>query len=119
MTCKVIVSSIFRKEAKRLIKKFPSLKNELNELAGSLQENPVQGSSLGNNSFKIRLAVKSKGKGKSGGMRIITWVVLWVSGDEKETWVNLVTIYDKSEKENITDNRLKEMILEIKSELHL
>ena len=119
MACKIITSSLFRKEAKRLIKKFPSLKSELNELADSLEQNPMQGVALGNNSFKIRLAVKSKGKGKSGGMRVITWVVVLLSEDSTDTLINLVTIFDKSEKENISDTKLKVMIAEIRDELKL
>jgi mRNA-degrading endonuclease RelE of RelBE toxin-antitoxin system len=65
------VSSIhkFEKELKRLVKKYPSLKNEYIELVRSLKKNPLQGSPLGNDCYKIRVAVASKGKGKSGGSK--------------------------------------------------
>ena len=70
------VSSIplFDKQAKRLAKKYPSLKCELTELFETLASEPQQGEALGNNFFKIRLAIASKGKGKSGGARIITFI---------------------------------------------
>ncbi|MEO8148473.1 MAG: hypothetical protein ABI723_12585 [Bacteroidia bacterium] len=57
---------LFDKQAKRLAKKYPSLKKELSQLFENLADNPFQGDALGNNFFKIRLAIASKGKGKSG-----------------------------------------------------
>lgn len=65
----------FLKQSKRLSKKNPSLKNDLTNLITSLEENPLQGSGLGNNCFKVRLAIKSKNKGKSGGGRVITYLI--------------------------------------------
>ncbi|MBI3883432.1 MAG: hypothetical protein HY305_04245 [Sphingobacteriales bacterium] len=100
----------FKKEAKRLIKKYPSLKAELLELNDLLSENPTSGTFLGNNTYKIRLSIKSKGKGKSGGARIITYVII----ENKEVY--LLTIYDKSELENIDDKTLKTIIDSIKQE---
>ncbi len=91
----------FEKEAKRLAKKYPSFKSDLAAFIESLQANPNQGSSLGNDFYKIRLAIKSKAKGKSGGARIITFVKMIKSV------VYLAAIYDKSDKENISDKELK------------
>ena len=73
------------------------------------------GQPLGNDSYKIRLSVKSKGKGKSGGARVITHVDSEIVGViEKgaggETTVYLLTIYDKSETESISVKELKELI---------
>jgi len=104
MSFSVIPTDKFKKEAKRLIKKFPSLKAELINLSDKLENNPEIGTSLGNSSFKIRLAIKSKGKGKSGGARVITYLVT----QNKEVY--LLTIYDKSEFENIDDRTLKSII---------
>jgi len=104
MSFSVIPTDKFKKEAKRLIKKFPSLKAELINLSYELENNPEIGTSLGNSSFKIRLAIKSKGKGKSGGARVITYLVT----QNKEVY--LLTIYDKSEFENIDDRTLKSII---------
>ena len=59
----------FERQAKYLIKKYPSLKKELFELGQSLQQDPEQGTPLGYHCYKIRLAIASKGKGKSGGAR--------------------------------------------------
>lgn len=67
MKFKIETISPFRKEAKKLIKKYPSLKSELLELGNKLSIDPFQGSNLGNNCYKIRLAIESKAKGKSGG----------------------------------------------------
>lgn len=56
----------FQKQAKRLIKKFKSLAQELHKLNEKLEENPNQGTPIGQNCYKIRLAIRSKGRGKSG-----------------------------------------------------
>jgi len=62
----------FKKEAKRLIRKYPSLKIELSKLSLVLTANPTAGAALGNDTYKIRVAIKSKGTGKSVGTRLIT-----------------------------------------------
>ena len=107
MSYSVIPTPFFRKQAKRLSKKYRSLKQELEELAYSLTDNPVQGKYLGNNIYKIRLAVKSKGKGKSGGMRIITYLLT----EDMELY--LLTIYDKSDLDSIDDKTLQQLIEDI------
>jgi len=99
--------SVFEKQAKRLIKKYASLKNELFELVQELKVNPDQGTPIGKNCFKVRIAIASKGKGKSGGARIITNFM--VSG----VAVYLLTIYDKSEKDNISVKELEELLKDI------
>ena len=104
MNFSVIPSDKFKKEAKRLIKKFPSLKQELADLSTILTNEPETGTPLGNDTYKIRLAIKSKGKGKSGGGRVITYAVT----DNKEVY--LLTIYDKSEFDNVDDNTLRTII---------
>ena len=97
----------FEKAIKRLAKKYPSLKTEYVELVKGLQHNPYMGESIGNSCYKIRLAIASKGKGKSGGARVITYLQI------ADTSVFLLTIYDKSEKENITDRELNELLADI------
>jgi len=94
----------FEKSLKKLAKKYPSLKAEYINLIQSLKENPEQGKTLGKNCFKIRLAIKSKGKGKSGGARVITNFVI------ADDTVFLLSIYDKADKENLTDKELKELL---------
>lgn len=63
----------FRKEAKRLGKKYKSLADDFIRLYADLQENPLLGVDLGKGVRKVRLAITSKGKGKSGGARVITY----------------------------------------------
>ena len=71
MNYEIITIAPFDRQLKRLVKKYPSLKSEFIAFATSLMENPEQGTSLGANCYKIRLAIASKNKGKSGGGRII------------------------------------------------
>jgi hypothetical protein len=104
MSYNIVAISQFEKELKRLVKKYPSLRHEVVQLKQSLTEDPLSGTPLGNNIFKIRLAVSSKGKGKRGGMRVITFVKI-----VSET-IYLMSIYDKSEMENISDREIKERL---------
>jgi hypothetical protein len=97
----VISIGNFKKELRNLSKKYPSILEDFQMLVNELKVDPVTGSSLGNGFYKIRLAIGSKGQGKSGGARVIANVR--VVGKV----VFLVTIYDKSEKETVTSKELK------------
>ncbi|MBP6004552.1 MAG: hypothetical protein KA746_14050 [Pyrinomonadaceae bacterium] len=116
MNCKIIAIENFRREAKRLHKKYASLKGELSRLGEELLQDPRLGKPLGKSVYKIRLAVKSKGRGKSGGLRIITRIVevqFKVVDSPPQTNIYLLSIYDKAEQPDITDKRLKEIIDDI------
>lgn len=104
MNFNVKTISVFERQAKRLMKKFPSLKKEIQTLIADLKENPTQGTSIGNDCYKIRLAIASKGKGKSGGARVITHLVY------KNDTVYLLSIYDKSDIENLTDKEIQQLL---------
>lgn len=104
MSYSIELSANFKKEAKRLTKKYPSLKIELAELFTELEENPTTGTPLGNDIYKIRLAIASKNKGKSGGARVLSFVKV------TQTTVLLFSIYNKGEVDNLTDKEVKELI---------
>lgn len=104
MKFSVLPSDRFKKEAKRLSKKYPSLKAELVELNSVLSVSPEAGTPLGGDTYKIRIAIKSKNQGKSGGGRVITYVI------NKNAEVYLLTIYDKSQFDTIDDKSLKQII---------
>ncbi|WP_394993770.1 type II toxin-antitoxin system RelE/ParE family toxin [Emticicia sp.] len=108
MSFEIIPILPFQRQAKRLIKKFPSLKNELLNLIESLKEQPQQGTPLGDECFKIRISIASKNKGKSGGARVITCI--YVADSE----LYLLSIYDKSEQSSLNDKELKELIKVVK-----
>lgn len=98
----------FKRQFKRLNKKYRSLTDDLATFQKELKENPFQGSDLGGGVRKIRMTISSKGKGKSGGARVLTLNVL-VSGD---TDVTLLTIYDKDEIDNVSDSYIKWLVRE-------
>jgi mRNA-degrading endonuclease RelE of RelBE toxin-antitoxin system len=104
MSYNIIAVPTFSRELKKLAKKYHSLKTDLAVLFDSLEQNPIQGTSLGKNCYKIRLAISAKGKGKSGGARVITNFVI------AEETVYLLSIYDKSDKENLTNKELEELL---------
>ncbi|HEY9364340.1 MAG TPA: type II toxin-antitoxin system RelE/ParE family toxin, partial [Chitinophagaceae bacterium] len=78
-----------------------SIKVDVSNLIKELQTNPLMGIPMGNNFYKIRLAIQSKGKGKSGGARVITYVQVIQEN------IFMIAIYDKSEGENISDSELR------------
>ena len=94
----------FERQARRLVKKYPSLKEEIGTLIEKLEKNPTCGTPLGHQCYKIRLAIASKGKGRVGGARVITYFIL------DESIVYLLSIYDKSEQVTITDSELTELL---------
>jgi mRNA-degrading endonuclease RelE of RelBE toxin-antitoxin system len=96
--------SVFERQTKRLVKKYPSLKKEIQKLIKELKEEPEKGTSISHNCYKIRIAIGSKGKGKSGGARVITHVIF------KDDTVYLLSIYDKSDIASITDKEIMELI---------
>ncbi|MDQ3111082.1 MAG: type II toxin-antitoxin system RelE/ParE family toxin [Bacteroidota bacterium] len=97
MNFEVIATEPFARKLKRLARKYKSLKSDLLKLVEELEKNPATGDLIGKSCYKIRLAITSKGKGKSGGGRIITFVRI-----TKKT-VYLIHIYDKAEQSTITD----------------
>lgn len=94
----------FEKEFKKLAKKYPSLKSDIANLIVSIQVHPTQGIEILKNCFKIRFTIKSKGRGKSGGARLITFVQI------QEKRVLLLTLYDKSERETVQDHVLRSIL---------
>ena len=107
MKYEVLTIPPFDRQMKRLSKKYPSLKAKYSTLIEELEENPEKGIPMSNNCFKIRLAIASKGRGKSGGARVITHCYI-----ENKT-VFLLAIYDKSEQDDISDKELIELLSEI------
>jgi hypothetical protein len=112
----VVAMPHFARRLKRLTKKYVSLRAELAGLERALEESPRQGKDLGAGLFKIRLASKSKGGGKSGGFRVITYYVEQV-GDEEIVY--LVTIYDKSEDDSVDKADLLAIVQETLGNLFL
>ena len=101
----------FQRGAKALRKKYPSFEEDYNTFLDELEKNPFSGESLGKHTYKNRMAITSKGKGKSGGARVITYNVKEISQDE--VLITLMTIYDKSEMGNVSDAYLKSLVAEI------
>ena len=112
----VIVTDNFAREVKALAKKYRSIKQDLIELEDALLENPFFGTNLGHDAYKIRLAIKSKGKGKSGGARVITYLIEKVADAPDAILIVLLSIYDKSEVSSISDARIKFLVDEARAE---
>lgn len=107
MNLKIELTSKFKRKAKALLKKYPSFKQELDYLITKLEEDPTYGTAIKHNCYKIRVAIASKGKGKSGGARVITHLHI------TDTKVYLIYIYDKSEQDNISDKDLLDLIKDL------
>jgi hypothetical protein len=109
-----LVTKRFEKNYKRLKKKYPSLPSDVEQFKTGYVENPKLGIDLGNGFRKIRLAIHSKGKGKSGGARIVSYeLCLSACGNT----IVLVDIYDKSEKETMNESEYIQILEEFIAEL--
>lgn len=104
MNFNIIPTPLFEKELKQLAKKYISVKSDLAALAAKLSKEPKMGIPLGNNCYKTRMTISSKGKGKSGGARLITYVQII------EANIFLLAIYDKADADTISDKELKERL---------
>ena len=101
---KVRMSEDFRAAYKRLKKRHKSLEADFERLLASLLINPLQGVELEGGARKVRLAISSKCRGKSGGARVI--IRIRIMADE----LQLLYIYDKSDFENINDTYLRDVM---------
>lgn len=109
MNYNITTSDYFDVAAKRLAKKYPSFKQDILKFRDELLKNPLQGVELYPGIRKIRMAIKSKGKGKSGGARVITYNFI---AKEMEGQIVLLLIYDKEDASSVKVNVLKEIIKE-------
>lgn len=83
--------------------------DDITQLALDLLNNPYEGQSLGRNCYKVRMAITSKGKGKSGGARIITCIKI-----ERDA-IYMLTLFDKTDRDSISDAELTELLKEIEA----
>ena len=109
MSCNITisVSDDFAKEAKRLAKKYPSFKQDYKDFLLSIKNNPLQGDEITKNIRKIRMAIKAKGKGKSGGARVITFNILT---DIVNGHVVFLLLYDKEDASTVKVNVVKQLV---------
>ena len=107
MNYNIETSESFDKEAKRLLKHYASFAGAYNKLLEELSQNPQLGTDLGGGLRKIRMKITSKGKGKSGGARVISFTVILSAQDAT---LNLLYIYDKSERTSISKKEIEELL---------
>ncbi|GAB3634673.1 hypothetical protein GCM10027422_02630 [Hymenobacter arcticus] len=110
MPVSIVTAPSFLTAAKKLLKTYNSLKTELAKLEQDLLAKPDLGTPLDQNAYKIRLAIRSKQQGKSGGARIITFLETVVLADEETQTVNLIYIYDKADTATISQKELSALI---------
>lgn len=107
MKLNIYFTPTFSKKFKRYLKKFQSLKADLDSFLSGIDKSSA--ADLGGGVYKYRMSVKSKNKGKSGGFRVITFELI-LSEEEKD--ITLLTIYDKSEQASITQNQVEDILKE-------
>jgi len=104
MNYKVVTTKKFEREFKLLSKKYHSLDNDYEILIKELEKKPTMGYELGGNIRKVRMAIASKNRGKSGGARVITYNLLV---DAENAKIYLLTIYDKGKQDSISKEEIK------------
>lgn len=110
MSCNIVPTPNFEGSLKTLAKRYRSMKADFGKFVKDLALDPCQGTDLGGGLRKIRMAISSKGKGKSAGARVITYNVLT---KEQDGNVYLLEIYDKSEASTVKMNVIKEMAMDL------
>ena len=106
MNYEIILTKTFKRDFKSLFKKYRSLLDDLEQFKKDLLQNPEMGDDLGGNTRKIRMAITSKNKGKSGGARVITFDV--VVGFNN-TDIYLITIYDKGGQNTVSQKQIEQL----------
>ena len=110
MSFEILTTSYFDLEAKRLAKRHRNFIEDLQDFQEELLKNPYQGTELSPGIRKIRLSIDSKGRGKSGGARVITFTYLV---DEKDGVVILLLLYDKADASSIKMNVVRKIIKDL------
>lgn len=107
MKYEICSSPTFERNLKRLCKRYASIPDDYEALLRLLEEKPSSGVLVYKNVRKLRMAIRSKGNGRSGGARVLTLDVL-VSEEEHE--LTLLTVYDKSERSTINDKEIARLV---------
>ena len=110
MNLEFVPSEYFATELKRLAKRYRGLANDYETFLDSLKENPLQGTEIAPNIRKIRMPITAKGRGKSGGARVITYNALIA---EQEGKIYLLLIYDKADASSIKMNVVKQIVKDL------
>lgn len=97
----------FKRQLKKLAKKYHSIIDDYEAFLIDLEKDPFQGSNLGKGVKKVRMAIASKGKGKSGGARVITYNIQQIDDTIR---IDLLTIYDKGEIQNVSDSFIQYLL---------
>lgn len=106
MTNRVEFSQLFIKELDRLAHRYPRVTDQVDSLINQLEQNEHPGDKIPNvgyDVYKVRLRNPSAGRGKSGGFRAIYYI-------RTATFIILVTIYSKSQQEDINPERIRRAI---------
>ena len=106
MSIKVDYTLEFKRNIRQLIKKYPSIRKDIEPIIESLQQGELLGDRTQHSGYviyKLRVKNSDNRKGKSAGYRIIYYLKTAAN-------IVLVTIYSKSEQSDITANELKTII---------
>lgn len=101
----IVVLPTFQKEAKMLKKRYQSFVDDYEAFLDQIEKNPLMGTDLGHGFRKVRMAITAKSKGKSGGARVITFIL-----KEQENTLSLLYIYDKADRSNISKKELLQLL---------
>ncbi len=104
MSYDIVALPTFSLKLKKLAKKYKKIKFDLQQLREELSFNPKVGIALQHNCYKLRVANSSTPTGKSGGFRVVYYFI------DTNNKVFLMTIYSKTQKENISENELLELL---------
>ena len=104
----IATTPVFDKKIKHYKKRYLSFEKDLLDLASRLKKNPDLGVKYLGLAKKIRLAIKSKNKGKSGGVRVVFIVLI------KKSKLFFLDILDKSDSDAFSKDNEKKLVVMMK-----
>ena len=113
MNYNITTVNTFRVELKKLSKRYRNIKNDYIYLLETLSKsNPKEiAVYLGKDYYKIRLKNSDNNRGKSSGYRVVYLSI------EEDLNIILLSIYSKSDLDNISESEIDKKILEAIEEL--
>lgn len=107
MNISIRTTKDFDRAYRKLCKHYRSLPDDFRSFIHELETQAIEGKEVIEHVFKYRIAISSKGKGKAGGGRILTYEIMAV---KEEKSITLTFIYDKSAQSSVSQKEIKELL---------
>ena len=105
MKLNIVEKRLYIKSFKKLSKHYKNIQKDIDSFLDNINSQEDLGIELKSNLFKVRIANSDKNRGKSGGYRLISYLVII------KNELQLLYIYDKSKLTNLTEKEIDDIII--------